>query len=75
MGERFFRDITTNAMRRGVFTSVHDLIDAHRPLPHRAYRDPKPFIWTASVRDILAKVVRARAALQAQVARLEGANS
>jgi hypothetical protein len=30
MVERFFRDITTSALRRGVFTSVADLEAADR---------------------------------------------
>ena len=75
MVERFFRDITTNAIRRGVFTSVHDLIDAIDLYLIEHNREPKPFIWTASAKDILAKVVRARAALQAQVERLAPANA
>ena len=69
MVERFFRDITTNAIRRGVFTSVGDLIDAIALYLIEHNRKPKPFIWTKSANDILAKVVRARAALQAQIAR------
>jgi transposase len=69
MVERFFRDITTNAIRRGVFTSVGDLIDAIALYLIEHNREPKPFIWTKSANDILAKVVRARAALQAQIAR------
>jgi transposase len=63
MVERFFRDITDKRIRRGVFTSVAELqaaiaeyIDAHNA-------NPKPFIWTASANDILAKVTRARRVL------------
>ena len=63
MVERFFRDITDKRIRRGVFTSVseleaaiHDYIAVHND-------SPKPFIWTAKASDILAKVTRARAAL------------
>ena len=69
MVERFFRDITVNAIRRGVFTSVHDLVDAIDLYLIEHNKKPKPFIWTKSASDILAKVIRARAALQAQVAR------
>src|SRR6478736_1360599 len=63
MVERFFRDISENRIRRDSFTSVPelelaiDLYVAH----HNA--NPKPFIWTASATDILAKVTRAKAAL------------
>ena len=69
MVERFFREITENAIRRGVFTSVHDLIDAIDVYLIEHNRDPKPFVWTKSADDILAKVLRARAALEAQMPR------
>jgi len=67
MVERFFRDITVNAIRRGTFTSVHDLIDAIDAYLVEHNRNPKPFIWTASAKDILAKVVRAREALESRI--------
>ena len=63
MVERFFRDITHQRIRRGVFRSVPDLeaaIDDDIAM-HNA--NPKPFIWTAKASDILAKVTRARSAL------------
>jgi hypothetical protein len=60
MVERFFRDITHNRIRRGVFqdleqliTAIGDYIDGHN-------QNPKPFIWTANASDILEKVTRAR---------------
>jgi transposase len=63
--ERWFRELTDKALRRGVFHSVPDLIakieeylDAHND-------NPKPFIWTATADEILAKVARGRVALQA----------
>ena len=71
MVERFFRDITVNAIRRGTFTSVHDLIDAIDAYLIEHNRSPKPFIWTANAKDILAKVVRARKALEARVRGLQ----
>jgi transposase len=62
MVERYFRDITENHIRRGVFRSVDELectileaIDQHNEAP-------RPYIWTAKANDILAKVIRARAA-------------
>jgi hypothetical protein len=61
MVERFFRDITHNRIRRGVFRSVPKLIDAIKGYIDQHNQDPKPFIWTAKASDILAKVVRARA--------------
>jgi transposase len=62
--ERWFRELTDKALRRGVFHSVPDLIakieeylDAHND-------DPKPFVWTATADEILAKVTRGRVAFQ-----------
>jgi len=63
MVERFFRDLTQNRLRRGVFHDVEELIleignyiDCHN-------QNPKPFIWTAPAADILEKVKRARRTL------------
>lgn len=63
MVERFFRDITEKSIRRGVFTSVRDLMDAVDVYLADHNRSPKPFIWTKSASDILAKVTRAREVL------------
>jgi transposase len=63
MVERFFRDITDKRIRRGVFTSVPDLEKAINEYIAAHNAKPKPFIWTAKATDILAKVTRARAAL------------
>ena len=65
MVERCFRDITDKRIRRDSFTSVAELelaIDLY--VTHHNI-DPKPFIWTASANDILAKVTQAKAALAA----------
>ncbi len=61
--ERFFRDITDKRIRRGVFTSVAELEAAINEYITAHNAKPKPFIWTAKASDILAKVTRARAAL------------
>jgi len=63
MVERFFRDITENRIRRDSFTSIADLQQAIYDYLDHHNGNPKPFIWTASAEDILAKVTRARAAL------------
>ena len=63
MVERFFRDLTQNRIRRGVFRDVEELITAIDAYVDRHNEAPKPFIWTASANDILEKVKRARAAL------------
>lgn len=63
MVERFFRDLDNKALKRGSFISVDDLIGAIHEYFNSHNADPKPIIWTASASDILAKVKRARKAL------------
>jgi transposase len=55
MVERFFRDITTERPRRGVFTSVPQLEAATNEYVARHNTNPKPFIWTKSAGEILQK--------------------
>jgi hypothetical protein len=59
MVERFFRDLTTQQLRRGIFTSVPELIETIDGYINKHNKNPKPFIWTAKANDILEKVVRA----------------
>lgn len=66
MVERFFRDITTERLRRGVFTSVPELIGAIDAYIAHHNTQPKPFIWTKSARDILQKVIRANSRLSSK---------
>jgi transposase len=63
--ERWFRELTDKALRRGVFHSVPDLIAAIEAYLDAHNNDPKPFVWTATADDILAKIARGRVALQA----------
>jgi transposase len=63
MVERFFRDLTQNGLRRGIFRDVEELIVAIQAYIDKHNHQPKPFIWTAKAADILEKVKRARAAL------------
>lgn len=63
MVERFFRDLTANRLRRGVFRDVPELVEAIESYVEKHNENPKPFIWTAKATDILAKVKRARKAL------------
>jgi len=63
MVERFFRDLTENRLRRGVFRSVLELIDALDLFVDKHNENPKPFIWTAASKDFLAKVMRGKEAL------------
>ena len=66
MVERFFRDLTTERLRRGVFTSVPELVAAINEYVAHHNTDPKPFIWTKSARDILQKVIRANSRLSSK---------
>src|SRR5579864_7396664 len=61
--ERFFRDLTQNRLRRGVFRDLEELFMAIGSYIDRHNQNPKPFIWTARASDILEKVKRARRAL------------
>jgi transposase len=61
--ERWFRELTQKRLRRGVFKNVpqlkeaiYDYVDHHNEYAHG-------FTWTAKPEEILAKVRRARAAL------------
>ena len=63
MVERWFRQITDQRIRRGVFRSVPELIAAINAYIAEHNRDPKPYVWTAKAEQILAKVKRARAVL------------
>jgi transposase len=67
MVERFFRDLTTQRLRRGVFTSVPQLVAAIESYIRQANQSPKPFIWTAKASDILEKVKHARQLLHKSV--------
>lgn len=62
--ERWFREITDKAIRRGVFGSVPDLIAAIEDYLAANNADPKPFVWTATTEQILKKVRRGRVVLQ-----------
>jgi transposase len=59
--ERWFRELTTKAIRRGVFVSVSDLCGAVLEYLDTHNADPRPFVWTASIQSILKKVSKCRA--------------
>jgi hypothetical protein len=63
MVERFFRDLTEQRLRRGIFRDVEELIEAMGDYIDKHNDNPKPFVWTAKASDILEKVKRARAVL------------
>jgi transposase len=60
MVERFFRDLTVQGLRRGVFRDVPELIGGIKAYLAAHNANPKPFVWTASASDILEKVKRGR---------------
>jgi len=56
--ERWFGEITSKRIRRGVFVSVDDLENAIQEFLTAWNSDPKPFVWTADADLILGKVAR-----------------
>jgi transposase len=58
--ERWFRELTEKTIRRGSFVSVPDLKQAIEEFMQAWNQTPKPFIWTASVGQIIEKIERAR---------------
>ena len=62
--ERWFRELTDKAIRRGVFPSVESLITAIHDYLATHNDDPKPFVWTASAQDIIDKVSRCKVILE-----------
>jgi transposase len=66
MVERFFRSLTSDRLRRGVFRSVPELISAIEQYISAHNESPKPFVWTAEAADILQKVIRANRRLSSK---------
>ena len=62
--ERWFRELTTKRIRRGVFKSVPDLIAAVEEYLQVHNENPRPFVWTATAAQILAKVGKCKAILE-----------
>ncbi len=65
MVEIFFSHLTDKAIRRGIFHSVPDLINAIENYLAAHNADPKPFVWTATTGQIRDKVRRGRVTLKA----------
>jgi hypothetical protein len=61
--ERWFRNLTDKRIRRGVFNSVAELIAAIEAYIEHHNQNPKPFVWTAKVEDLVAKYRLAKAVL------------
>ena len=62
--ERFFGDITEKQIRRGVFKSVSELEEAIYNFIDNNNKNPKPFTWTKSAKEVIKKVNRARKKLE-----------
>ena len=62
--ERWFRELTTKRIRRGVFKRVPALIAAIEEYLAVHNANPKPFVWTATADQILAKVGKCKAILE-----------
>ena len=62
--ERWFEELSEKAIRRGVFVSVPDLIAAIESYMATWNEAPEPFVWTATVDSIMAKLDRARKKLE-----------
>lgn len=62
--ERWFREITTKRIRRGTFHSVPELITAIADYIQHNNANPKPFVWTKTADEIIAKVNRGKAILK-----------
>src|SRR6059036_1588529 len=62
--ERWFRELTQKAVRRGAFFSVPDLIAAIEAFLAGWNENPRPFVWTAKLEEILKKIERAREKLE-----------
>jgi transposase len=65
MIESFFAKLTNKAIRRGAFGSVPDLIAAIDAYLTANNNNPAPFIWTRTADQIVEKVQRGRATLNA----------
>jgi transposase len=63
--ERFFAEITRKRIRRGSFRNAEELTTAINEYIAHHNHQPQPFIWTAKANDILKKVARCRATLEA----------
>jgi len=62
--ERWFEELSEKAVRRGAFRSVADLERAIEDFMHAWNADPTPFVWTATVQNILEKLARCRRRLE-----------
>lgn len=58
--ERWFREITDKRIRRSSFANLTQLIDTINDFICKHNREPKAFVWSASVNRILEKIQKAK---------------
>ncbi|MCK5140019.1 MAG: IS630 family transposase, partial [Thermodesulfovibrionia bacterium] len=63
--ERWFREITDKRIRRGTFKSVPDLIAAIKDYLKNHNQNPRVFVWSAPVEQILMKIAKCKEAFDA----------
>jgi len=63
MVERFFSELTTKRIRRGVFRSVKDLETTVMDFVNKHNEEPKIFTWTKDADTILSKVAKCKETL------------
>lgn len=62
--ERWFGELTSKRIRRDSFLSVPDLIGAIEEFLETWNQNPEPFVWTATVESIMAKLSGCRQTLE-----------
>jgi transposase/transcriptional regulator with XRE-family HTH domain len=62
--ERWFGELSRQCIRRGAFFSVEDLQKAIGEFLDAWNENPKPFVWTATVKSIMEKLSRCRQTLE-----------
>ena len=62
--EGFFAKLTRRRLKRGVFRSLVDLLVAINRFLAETNSTPKPFVWTADPKRVLAAVKRGKEALE-----------
>jgi transposase len=62
--ERWFAELTNKRIRRDSFFSVEELMGAINEFLAAWNDNPRPFVWTATVDSIVAKLARCRQTLE-----------
>ena len=62
--ERWFGELTSKRIRRDSFFSVAELEISIREFLAAWNENPKPFVWTATLESIVAKLARCRQTLE-----------